>query len=40
MNILKYDQEAGIIFIICGIIALLLPLILKEENPIDVNLDL
>lgn len=44
MNILNYDQEVGLFFIICGIvsfiIALTIPLLMKKEKYVNVNLNL
>lgn len=44
MNILNYDQEVGLFFIICGIvsfiIALTIPLLMKKEKYVNLNLNL
>jgi len=44
MNILEYDQVVGGFFVVLGIItflfALLIPILPKEENHINLNLDL
>ncbi len=44
LNILEYDQVVGGFFVVLGIItflfALLIPILPKEENHINLNLDL